>query len=137
MRRTWIPLAAAAALAAWAALPAPEAMASQPIADDTGLACTACHDKPGSKLLTGRGKFFELMGTVEQYDALAAEYGDCTACHARKPGSTRLTARGREAKERLGDMAGVCRELREHPPVAKPAEPAGQPPTAGGAGQGG
>ena len=65
--------------------------ASQEIAKQTDLRCTACHDKPGSKLLTDQGKYWESMRTLEGYDQIKESFGKCTTCHVRKPGSPKLT----------------------------------------------
>ena len=61
-----------------------------------GLSCTVCHDKPGSKLLTDQGKYYETMRTLAGFDELKATFGACTSCHVTKPGSKKLTAKGKE-----------------------------------------
>lgn len=118
-------LAAAAALVV-PALPATEAMAKQ-----EKVACTVCHDKPGSKLLTDRGKYYELMTTFQGYEEIQATYGSCTACHVSKPGSHELTERGRQLQSALADMQGLRAEvMKQHPqkPAAPPATPPANPP---------
>ncbi len=93
------------------------AVASEPIAKDTGKACTACHDKPGSKLLTDPGKYYETMHTLAGYDTLQATFGRCTACHARKPGSKQLTRKGREFSGLVKDMPALGEWLRANHPA--------------------
>lgn len=108
------------ALAA-AVLVAGAGMASERIAKDTGKTCTSCHDKPGSKLLTDRGKYFESMKTLEGYDTIKGSFERCTTCHVRRPGSMKLTERGRQFAGFVKDMAGLNQWMREgHPmPAAK------------------
>ena len=93
------------------------APASEQIAKDTGKACTACHDKPGSKLLTDPGKYYETMHTLAGYDTLQATFGRCTACHARKPGSKQLTRKGREFSTMVKDMPALGEWLRANHPA--------------------
>lgn len=96
----------------------PDAAASNTIAKREGLACTGCHDKPGSKLLTDRGKYYELMLTLEGYDELQATFSKCTACHVRKPGSLKLTQKGKQFRWMLEDMEGLkALLLGHHPPT--------------------
>lgn len=127
IQRILIIAAVAAALAV--ALPqliAPAA-ASNEIARDTGLVCTACHDKPGSKLLTDRGKYWELMGSLEGFDEIEGAFGKCTHCHARKPGSARLTAEGRKLADVVESMEGLRQwVMQAHP--QPPAEDGETPP---------
>lgn len=92
----------------------PEATASNTIAKREGLACTSCHDKPGSKLLTDRGKYYELTLSLEGYDELQATFSKCTTCHVRKPGSLKLTKQGRQFREMLNDMDGLRALLLGH-----------------------
>ena len=93
--------------------------ASNAIAKAEGLTCTTCHDKPGSRLLTDRGKYYEQMRTLAGYDKVIA-FAECTACHVRKPGSTKLTATGRHFAAAVGDMRGLRQWLEEnHPPMLK------------------
>ena len=101
-------------------LPAAPAVATDAMAKSTSLACTACHDKPGSKLLTSKGKYFETMGTLEGFDALQVAFQDCTACHVAKPGSAKLTAKGKEFAGLVKDMKGLAEWLKS----AHPAPPA-------------
>jgi cytochrome c553 len=104
-----------------AVLAAGAAMASQRIATDTGRSCTSCHDKPGSKLLTDAGKYYESMHTLDGYDQVKQSFGRCTSCHDRKPGSKKLTRRGRQFADMVKDMAGLGAWMKEgHPmPAAK------------------
>ncbi len=99
-------VAASLALASFAA-------ASEKLAKDTGQQCVACHDKPGSKLLTDRGKYFEARKTLDGYDQIRSSFGRCTACHVRKPGSTKLTKRGAQFAENAKDMTDLKRWLDE------------------------
>lgn len=106
---------------AGAVLVAGAAKASQKIADTTGKACTSCHDKPGSRLLTDTGKYYEGMRTLDGYDSVKQAFGRCTSCHDRKPGSKKLTRKGTQFAEMVKDMAGLGQWMKEgHPmPAAK------------------
>lgn len=95
-----------AALGTTLALETP-ARASNEIAERTELQCTVCHDRPGSKLLTDRGKYYETLRTLEGFEEVSAVFGACTSCHVRKPGSTRLTTNGRRFQRLMIDMHGV------------------------------
>lgn len=112
---------AALALGLLATLASGPATATDEMATTTGLACTACHDKPGSKLLTGKGKYYELMGSLEGYDQLHAAFKDCMACHIAKPGSKKLTAEGRKFAALVEDMAGLRAWLATEHPTAPQA----------------
>jgi hypothetical protein len=108
-------LAATALLAA-----ASGGQASNAIAHSEGLTCTVCHDKPGSKLLTDRGKYYEAVGTLDGYDRVHYAFGSCTSCHVRKPGSTKLTRTGQEFAAVVHDMRGLKQFLdQHHPPVRR------------------
>ncbi len=120
MRTSYFATLSAAALVAVVLLAGSVASGSQQIAKTEGMQCTACHDKPGSKLLTDRGKFYEAMGTLEGFDELAASFGRCTSCHVKKPGSLKLTSRGKQFKEMVGDMEGLKEWMAAHHPVATP-----------------
>ena len=112
-------LAAAAAVAFL--LSAGIAGASEQIAETENLVCTACHDKPGSKLLTDRGKYFELMGSLDGFTEVKASFSRCTYCHARKPGK-KLTKSGKGFATLVGDMDGLLHWMRsEHPKSAPEA----------------
>lgn len=87
---------------------------------ENGLACTVCHDKPGSKLLTDRGKYYEAVGTLAGYDRVHYAFGNCTSCHVAKPGSARLTRTGAEFAAVVHDMQGLKDFLdRNHPPIRR------------------
>lgn len=105
----------------------PSATASNAIATSEDLACTTCHDKPGSKLLTDRGKYYEHMSSLAGFAQVQATFGKCTSCHARKPGSLKLTKQGKKFRSVLDDMDGL-RELvlRHHVELDAPA-PAPEP----------
>ena len=95
--------------------------ASEKIATETGKSCTTCHDKPGSKLLTDSGKYYEAMKSLEGYDAVKTSFGRCTTCHDRKPGSKKLTRKGKDFAGLVIDMPGLSQWMKEgHPtPAAK------------------
>lgn len=117
MKRTtiFLILLSAAVLVSLAGLPAG---ASNKIAAEEGLQCTVCHDKPGSKLLTDRGKYYEEMRSLDGYDEVVAAFSECTACHVNKPGSKKLTQRGRNFELAVRDMEGLRQWLKEsHPPM--------------------
>lgn len=87
------------------------------------LTCTTCHDKPGSKLLTSQGKYYEALGTLDGYEKVISSFRECTSCHVRKPGSKKLTKDGRMFSQVIKDM----HELRDwvnyyHPTSAPPAD---------------
>lgn len=90
--------------------------ASNKIAQSEGLQCTVCHDKPGSKLLTDRGVYYEKMRTLDGYDEVVAAFSECTACHVNKPGSKKMTDRGRAFAFAVRDMEGLKQWLRESHP---------------------
>lgn len=96
------------------------ALSSERIAKETGRSCTACHDKPGSKLLTDVGKYYETTHTLDGYDSLKQSFGRCTTCHVRKPGSTKLTKKGKQFAELVKDMDSLRQWLKEGHPT--PAE---------------
>ncbi len=98
------------------------AVASNEIAKQEDMVCTECHDKPGSKLLTDEGKYFELMRTLEGYDEVAEVFGECTTCHVRKPGSSKLTSTGRMFRQLVDDMSGLRTYLDERHPTADAPE---------------
>lgn len=96
--------------------------ATEKLAEQEQLACTACHDKPGSKLLTDRGKYFETMRTMEGYEAIKATFGECTACHVSKPGSRKLTQQGKKFGELVESMQGLKDWMAEYHPAPPPPE---------------
>ncbi len=116
MNRTLYTLLAGLALLAPIALYAPAATASDAIARETGHKCLDCHDKAGSKLLTDAGKYYETMHTFAGLDSLQATFGRCTACHARKPGSKKLTKRGKEYALLVHDMPALGELMRTRHP---------------------
>jgi hypothetical protein len=97
-------------------------LASEEIAKSENLRCTACHDKPGSKLLTDKGKYFETVRSVEGFDELQAEFGRCTHCHVRKPGSDKLTKEGKKLAEVVNDMTELKAWLAEKHPTSEEKE---------------
>jgi hypothetical protein len=110
----WISLLTAGL--ALALLLGPQAVADRATAEAEGVTCTVCHDKPGSKRMTDRGKYFEIRGTLEDYDQVVEVFGKCTACHSKKPGSLKLTRTGRRFQKVVEDMDGLASWLRaSHP----------------------
>ena len=106
-------------LAFAAILTASEAMASEAIAEaEGGIACTVCHDKPGSRLYTDQGKYYEATGSLVGFDEVVQAFRACTTCHVKKPGSEKFTPQGRRFLGIMRDMT----ELRDwamkaHPPT--------------------
>jgi hypothetical protein len=131
-RTTLLPLlAASASVLAVGLLLLHPASATEAIGKTTNLECTVCHDKPGSKLLTDQGKYYELFGSFDGYQELAANFGECTVCHSAKPGSQKLTRAGKQFQRAFADMADLrAFVMKQHPvPVAPPlpAEPPQNP----------
>ncbi len=127
MRATWI-LGASLAMACLV-LTGP-ARASNEIAKQEDLVCTVCHDKPGSKLLTDQGKYYEAVATLDGYDEVKAVFGSCTHCHVKKPGSLRLTREGR----RFARVIDGMEELRQWMMAIHPALDQDGPSAGGAAG---
>jgi len=96
------------------------ASGSEKVGKQENLSCTTCHDKPGSKLLTDKGKYYESMRTLAGFEDLEATFGACTSCHISKPGSKKLTAQGRHFRDLVRDMEG----LREWMKLNHPTPPA-------------
>jgi cytochrome c553 len=111
----WILIALAVGLLL-AVAPPFEVNADQDLAEKTGEVCTVCHDKPGSKLLTDKGKYYEAMETFEGYDDVLAIFGECTHCHVRKPGSTKLTLAGRKFSEAIENLEAFQEFLKANHP---------------------
>ncbi len=108
-----VPFAVAAALSL---LFAGSAFATEDLAESSGLACTACHDKEGSKRLNDQGKYFELMRSMDGYADLEASFGKCTFCHRRKPGSKKLTRAGKGFANALDNMEALVEWVKvRHP----------------------
>lgn len=123
MTRQWMAGALAASLLLAALFAGSPARGTNRIAREWGLACTVCHDKPGSKLLTDKGKYFELMRSLDGYAQIKADFGSCTACHVRRPGSHRLTKKGRELASAIRDMKGLRALVMKEHPVAPERRP--------------
>ena len=102
-------------------MPAGDADASKAIAEQEELVCTSCHDKPGSKLLTDRGKYYELTQSLEDYEKIEAAFGRCTHCHSRKPGSQKLTRAGKAFSAGIGGMSELRKWVRDSHPAELPA----------------
>ena len=93
------------------------ALASEKIGKSTGKDCTYCHDKPGSKLLTDRGMYYQTVSSLEGFDAVQATFGKCTTCHVRRPGSHKLTKKGRALADLAHDMGGLQKWVKDGHPV--------------------
>jgi len=91
-------------------------MANDEIGKETGEKCTLCHDKPGSKLLTDKGIYYDTQRTLEGFDEIKGSFGRCTSCHVRKPGSEKLTKEGKKMAELVDDMEELRKWLEEHHP---------------------
>ncbi len=117
MKRFAILIGLAAAVAVGNLFVQDLAWGTQTLAKDTALACGSCHDKPGSKLLTDKGKYYELMRTTQGFDQLKATFGACTSCHVAKPGSQRLTRRGQAFQLMVIDMEGLREWMQVHHPA--------------------
>lgn len=116
IRTSWLGagITALVIAAVWAS--AGELSATNEISRQEGMLCTSCHDKPGSKLLTDEGKYYEVMRTLDGFDQVTVAFGDCTTCHTREPGSHRLTDQGERFAWMVGDMEGLRKFLaQEHP----------------------
>ena len=94
-------------------------VATDEIAEQQDLKCTACHDKPGSKLLTDKGIYFESKRTLEGFDKIEGAFGKCTTCHVRKPGSDKLTKKGKELAEVVDSMEELRAWLDENHPETR------------------
>ena len=92
-------------------------MANDEISQETGEKCTLCHDKPGSKLLTDKGLYYETQRTLEGYDEVKGTFGRCTSCHVRKPGSGKLTKEGKKMAEVVDSMEELRAWLAENHPA--------------------
>ncbi len=126
MKRIWIMAGITAIAVAAQLIPTGTAYATKVIANQQDVACTVCHDKPGSKLMTDKGKYFELMGSFDEYDHVEQDFGKCTACHVRKPGSAKLTRQGKKFQSLATDMEGLREYLMKphpEPPGVEPEQP--------------
>lgn len=103
----------------------PPADASNAIAEREQMQCTGCHDKPGSRLLTDEGKYYEAVGTLDGFADVAAVFGECTSCHVTKPGSLQLTTTGKRFRRLVGDMDGLRELLESEHVFAKPEDEQG------------
>ena len=101
--------------------------ASNAIAEKTGIACTVCHDKPGSKLMTDKGKYWEAVGTLDGFDEIQERLAECTDCHVKKPGSKKLTETGKRYQWIIQDMDGLKSWLMERHPATLSTEPTEEP----------
>lgn len=101
-----------ATLTAFLLLAGSMALATPEMGTKTAQKCAACHDKAGSKLLTSKGKFYELRGSLEGYDELIRSHRKCTSCHSKEPGSLRLTAKGEALKAKGESMHTLCSQVK-------------------------
>ena len=108
-----------AALAVLYFASAPRAQASNDIAKREGIKCTVCHDKPGSRLLTNQGLYYQQLGSLKGYDDVVA-FGDCASCHEQRPGSKKLTPTGRRFLSVVKDMKGLRKWLEDNHPGMEP-----------------
>ena len=84
-----------------------------------GLACTVCHDKPGSKRYTDKGVYYEATGSLDGYDAIIKAFRACTTCHSKKPGAAKLTTRGRRFENLMRDMTDLRDwAMKAHPDLS-------------------
>lgn len=118
MNRLRFSIAAVAVLVVAALYVDSLAFATEALAKKESLQCTACHDKPGSKLLTDKGKYYESMRSLGGYDELKSTFGACTSCHVSRPGSKKLTRQGRQFRDLVRDMEGLRAWMKQHHPVA-------------------
>lgn len=119
----------AALIAAVALSWATGAWSSPALGKQMSLTCTICHDKPGSRLLTDRGKYFEVMRTLDGYDDVIADFGACTSCHVKKPGSHKLTRQGQELARVIRNMKDLAEWMKvRHPQPPPPKGPDQAPP---------
>jgi len=107
----------------------PQARASNDIAKKEGLQCTVCHDKPGSRLLTNQGLYYQQLGSLQGYDDVVA-FGDCASCHEQRPGSKKLTPTGRRFLRVVKDMKGLRKWLEDNHPGMEPKPAAAPAPAA-------
>lgn len=103
----------------------PTVDASNAIAEREQMKCTSCHDKPGSRLLTDEGKYYEAVGTLDGFAEVGKVFGSCTSCHVSKPGSLQLTSTGRRFRRLVGDMDGLRQMVEEEHDFAKPGDDRG------------
>lgn len=159
-RKTWIAVCVALAMAAALLWSGGNAEATNAIAKRENLVCTVCHDKPGSKLLTDQGLYYEVVGSLKGYREVEGAFGQCTYCHDRRPGAEKLTPEGARLMGVVEDMEGLQDwVVKSHPeaireaieaaegtpmafpgadePVEMEVEPPEGPPPADGDGDGG
>ena len=118
MKRTWILLGVMGFLVLAGVVLDRGAVASNKIARDTGMVCTECHDKPGSKLMTDKGKYYEFVGSFDGYEEIKAGFSKCTQCHVKKPGSKRLTREGKKFAGLVRDMDGLRDWAKKNHPAS-------------------
>jgi len=103
-------------LTALLAIAAGLAVASEEIAEREELECAECHEPPESETLNDKGKYYELMGSLDGFDEVAAAFEQCTYCHVGEAGSSELTPKGQTFAFAVMDMEGLRQWLRsEHP----------------------
>lgn len=92
------------------------ALASGEIAEQEGLECAICHDDPEIAKLSDRGRYFQYMRTLEGYELVVQQFGRCTYCHVKDPGSLDLTKDGYRFRWMMEDMEGLRVWLEENHP---------------------
>ena len=118
MKRTWIIVGISAAIAVSSLFMSQAVYATKKACEEEpGTVCTTCHDKPGSKLLTDQGMYYELTRNLDDYEKIESAFGRCTHCHSRKPGSKELTDKGKAMLEAVGDMEELRVWVRESHPA--------------------
>ena len=128
MKKTLILTAIVAGVVLSSIMIADPAQATKAMAEKENANCTACHDKPGSILLTDQGKYWELMGSFDGYDGLQANFGKCTGCHVREPGSAKLTPTGEKYQAVIREMDSEELSewmMRPHPKADKTEDDSG------------
>jgi hypothetical protein len=97
-------------------------VATEDLCEQMDMKCTQCHDKAGSKLLTDQGVYFEAKGTLDGYAQVKSSFGKCTTCHVRKPGSTKLTKKGKELASVVDNMDELREWLKKNHPETETAD---------------
>ena len=96
------------------------AFASEEIAASEGdKECSVCHVDVETDLLTDRGKYYQMMRTLEGYEAVLERFGECTYCHVKEAGSLAMTDEGQRFKWMMEDMKGLKAWLAERHPKAE------------------
>ena len=124
MRPTAILMLSAAMLALLLLGFSQPASATKTLAEQEDANCTACHDKPGSKLLTDKGKYYESVRSLDGFDEIRGTFGQCTRCHNSKPGSPDLTGDGKKIRSVANDMEELKAWVLSQHPAPPPVDDA-------------